>query len=132
MSTTTILCPTGTIVKWFAEFKDPERAFEDSPQTGHPSTITTDQNIQAVERIVIHDRQISVYRVAYELAIPTTTVYEIISHHLGMKKVSTRRTPKLLTPVRHASRVDCCQELWQESEINSDNYFHRIVTGDET
>ena len=26
---------------------------------------------------------------------------------------------------------NCCQELLQESEVNSDNYFHRIVTGDE-
>ena len=27
--------------------------------------------------------------------------------------------------------MDCCQELLQESEVNLDNYFHRIVTGDE-
>ena len=26
---------------------------------------------------------------------------------------------------------DCCQELLQENEVNSDNYFHRIVTDDE-
>ena len=27
---------------------------------------------------------------------------------------------------------DCCQELLEESEVNSDNCFDRIVTGDET
>ena len=131
MSTTTMCHPTGTIVKWFAEFKDPERAFEDPPRTGCPSIITTDQNIQAVERIVMHDRQISVYRIAYKLAIPTTTVYEIISDHLGMKKVSTRWVPNLLASIQRVNRVDCCQELLQEREINSNNYFHRIVTHDE-
>ena len=50
----------------------------------------------------MHDRQISVRRLAYELPIPTTTtttVYEIMSNHLGMKKVSTRWVPKLLTPI---------------------------------
>ena len=78
------------------------------------------------------DRQISLRRIAYELIIPTTTVYEIISNHLGMKKVSTRCEPALLTPIQHANRVDRCQELLQESEVNSDNnYFHRIATGDE-
>ena len=117
--------------KWFAEFKDPERAFEDPPRMGCPSIITTDQNIQAVERIVMHDRQISVYRIAYKLAIPKTTVYEIISDHLGMKKVSTRWVPNLLASIQRVNRVDCCQELLQEREINSNNYFHRIVTDDE-
>ena len=120
-----------TVAKWMGEFKEPELAFEDSPRTGRPSTITTDENIEAVERFGILDQQTSLRRIAYELIIPTITVYEIISNHLGMKKVSTRWEPALLTPIQHANRVDCCQELLQESEVNSDNYFHRIVTGDE-
>ena len=79
---------------------------------GRPSTITTDENIEAVERIVMRDRQISLHHLACELAIPTTiTVYEIMSNHLGMKKVSTRWGRKLLTPIQHVNRVDCCQEL---------------------
>ena len=52
--------------------------------------------------------------------------------HLDMKKVSTRWIPKLLTPIQRDNRVDCCQELLQENEVSPDNYFHRIVTGDET
>jgi hypothetical protein len=69
-----------TVTKRVAEFKDLERGFEDSPRTGHPSTTTTDENIGAVEQIVMRDRQISVRRVAYELGISTTTVYEIMSN----------------------------------------------------
>ena len=121
-----------TVVKWVAEFKDPKRGFKGLPRTGRPSTITTDQNSQAVQRIGIHDRQISIRHVAYELGISTITVYEIMSNHLDMKKVSTRWVPNLLTPIQRADRVDCCQELLQESEVNLDNYFHRIVIGDET
>ena len=119
------------IAKWLAEFKELERAFEDSSRTRRSSTITTDENIGTIQRIMVRDRQISVRRLAYELPITTTTVYEIISNHLGMKKVFTRWTPKLLTPIQHANRVDCCQELLQESEVNPNNYFHRIVIGDE-
>ena len=85
--------------------------FEDSPQTDHPSTITMDQSIEIVERIVMHDRQISLRCIAYELDIPTTTtVCEIMSNHLGMKKVSTRWVPKLFIPIQRANPVDCCQE----------------------
>ena len=79
----------------------------------------------------MRDRQSSVCRVAYKLAISITTVYEIMSNHMGMKKISTRWVPKLLTPIRRANRLDCCQELLQDSEVNPDNYFQLIVTGDE-
>ena len=78
----------------------------------HPSTITIDQSIETVERIVMHDRQISVRCIAHKLDIPTTTttVCEIMSNHLGMKKVSTRWVPKLFTSIQRANPVDCCQE----------------------
>ena len=120
-----------TVAKWVTEFKDPERAFEDAPRMDHPSTITADENIEAVERIVMRDRQTSIRRVAEELAIPKTTIHEIMNNHMGMKKVCTRWVPKLLTLIQGANRVDCCQELLQKSEVNPDNFFHSIVTGDE-
>ena len=44
-----------TVAKWVAEFNNPESAFEDAPRMGRPSTITTDENIEAVERIVMRD-----------------------------------------------------------------------------
>ena len=79
----------------------------------------------------MHDRQISVRRLAYELSIPTITVHEIMSNHLSMKKVSTGWVPKLLTTIQRANRLECYQELLQESEVNSDNYFDCIAIGDE-
>ena len=36
-----------TVAKWLAEFKDPERGFEDAPRMGPPSTITADKSIEA-------------------------------------------------------------------------------------
>ena len=114
------------------KFKDPERAFEDPPRMGRPSTITADENIEAVEQIVMRDRQISIRRLAKELPIPKTTIHEIMDNQLGMKKVCTRWVPKLLTPIQRANRVDCCQELLQQSEVNPDNFFHSIVTDDES
>ena len=72
-----------TVAKWVAEFKNPECAFEDALRMGHPSTITADDNIEAVERIVMRDRQISIRRLAEELAI----IHEIMNNHMGMKKV---------------------------------------------
>ena len=114
-----------------AEFNDPERGFEGAPRMGRPLTITTDENIEAVERMVMPDRQIPIRRVAYELGIPKTTIHEIMNNLMGMKKVCTRWVPKLLTPIHRANRVDCCQELLQEREVNLAKFFDCIVTGDE-
>ena len=111
---------------------NPERGFEDAPQRGRPSSITADENIEAVERIVMRDQQISIRRLAEELTIPKTTIYEIMNNHMGMKNACTRWVPKLLTPIQRANRVDCCQELLQESEVNPNNFFDSIVIGDES
>ena len=117
-----------TVAKWLAEFKDPDRVFEDTPRMGLPSTITADENVKALERIVMRDRQISIRRLAEELAI----IHEIMNNHMSMKKVCTRWRPKLLTRIQRANRVDCCQELLQQSEVNPENFIHSIVTGDES
>ena len=117
-----------TVAKWVPEFTDPEHGFEDAPRMGRPSTITADENIEAVERTGMRDRQISIRRLAEELAI----IHEIMNNHMGMKKVCTRWGPKLLTPIQHGNCVDCCQELLQQSEVNPAKLFHCIVTGDES
>ena len=89
---------------------------------GLPSTITADENIEAVERIVMRDRQISIRCLAEQLTI----IHHIMNNHMGMKKICTRWGPKLLTSIQRANRVDWCQELLQQSEVNPDNFsFNR-------
>ena len=38
----------------------------------------------------------------------------------------------MVTPIQRANHLDCCQALLQESKLDPDNYFDRIVTGDDT
>ena len=115
-----------------AKFKDLECVFEDSPRSGSSSTTVTDENIKAVEPIVMCDRQVSVRYVADESGFSKTGVHEIMSQCLGMSKVCTRWVPKLLTPLQRSNRVECCQELLRESEADLTNFVGRIVTGDES
>ena len=83
------------------EFKDPEHGFEDAPRMGRSSTITTQQNIEAVQRTVMRHQQVSVRRLPEELAI----IHEITDNQLGMKKVCTPWVPKLLTPIQRTNHV---------------------------
>ena len=61
-----------------------------------------------------------------------TSLYEIMSVYLGMKKVCTRWIPKRLTPLQHANRVDCCEELLENCNQDPTGFFGRIMTGDDT
>ena len=79
-----------TVAKWTADFKNPECGFEDASRMDCPSTITANENIEAVERIVMRDQKISIRRLAEELAIPKTTIHEIMNNYMDMKKVCTR------------------------------------------
>ena len=91
-----------TVAKWVPEFNNLEHGFEDAPRMGrHPSTITSDENIETVERIVMRDRQISIRRLAEELA----SIHEIMNNHMGVKKVCTRWVLKFLTTIQRANRL---------------------------
>ena len=117
-----------TVAKWVAEFNDPERVFENVPRMDRPSTITADENIEDVERIAMHDQQISIRRLAEESPI----IHEIMNNHMGMKEVCTCWVLKLLTPIQRVNRVDCCQKLLQQSEVNPTKFFDCIVISNES
>ena len=75
-----------TVTNWLAEFNNPEHGFEDAPRMSRPSTITTQENIEQVQRIGMDGRQISIRRLAEELPI----IHEIMKNHMGVKKVCTQ------------------------------------------
>ena len=75
---------------------------------------------------------LSVRRVADELSIWKTSIYEMISDYLGMKKVSMRWVTERLTPLQRANRVDCCEELLKNCNQDLTGFFSRIPPGDET
>ena len=60
------------------------------------------------------------------------SLYEIISDYLEMKKVCTRRVPKLLAPPQRANRVDCCEELMENCNQDPTAFFSNIMTEDQT
>ena len=114
-----------TIANWVAdgEFKNPERGFEDAPRMGRPSIITTQENIEAVEWIVMRNWQVSIRRLAYELGLPKTIIHEIMDSQLGMKKVCTQWILKSLTPIQRANRVHCVVKRASAGERSKSGQF---------
>ena len=121
-----------TVMKLVAEFNNPTRTFEDPLRSVRPTTTLINLSIRAVEEIATYDQQISVRHVADKLDISKTSVDEIISDYLGMKKICTRWVLKLFTLVQRANQVNCCEELLENCNQDPSGFSGRIVTKGET
>ena len=58
-------------------------------------------------------------------------IWNILERSRPFQEIFEKKAKNFL-PTQYLTFSNCCQELLQESEVNSDNYFDRIVTGDET
>ena len=49
-----------TVKKWAAEFKRRMESLQNDPRSGHPSTATTQENIDRFHQIVMNERQLTI------------------------------------------------------------------------
>lgn len=97
--------PSFTTVKfWAAEFKRGRTSLGDDERSGRPKTATTDDNIAQVHQMVLDNRRIKVREIAEAMNMSKERVCHILNQDLGMRKLSARWVPRLLTlDVSHLS-----------------------------
>ncbi|UYV72817.1 hypothetical protein LAZ67_10000876 [Cordylochernes scorpioides] len=88
--------------KWVAAFKLGRINTEDEHGPGRPVKSVTQENIDKIHYLVMLDRRMTVRQIEETLGIPKTTVDRIMREHLGLRKLSARWVPKLLTPDQKA------------------------------
>ncbi|UYV74732.1 hypothetical protein LAZ67_12000738 [Cordylochernes scorpioides] len=93
-----------TVKKWVAAFKLGRISTEDKHRPGRPVESVTQENIDKIHDLVMLDRRMTVRQIEETLGIPKTTVDRIMREHLGLRKLSARWVPKLLTPDQKAVR----------------------------
>ncbi|UYV68033.1 hypothetical protein LAZ67_5002872 [Cordylochernes scorpioides] len=77
---------------------------EDEHGPGRPVESVTQENIDKIHDLVRLDRRMTVRQIEETLGIPKTTVDRIMREHLGLRKLSARWVPKLLSPDQKAVR----------------------------
>ncbi|XP_060846008.1 protein GVQW3-like [Rhopalosiphum padi] len=116
---------------WFKRFKEGRISIEDDHRPGRPSTSKTNDIISLVRDKIRSDRRLTVREVANEVGISIGTCHSILSDELGMKRVSAKLVPKLLTEEQMEHRIEVCLDL-KNRVSNDPSFIKSIITGDET
>ena len=79
-----------SIYKWYKLFTEGREEVNDDARPGRPSTSTTSENTEAVQKIVMENRRITIREVAEDVGISVGSCHAIFSDILGLKRVAAK------------------------------------------
>ncbi|XP_066258179.1 histone-lysine N-methyltransferase SETMAR-like [Euwallacea similis] len=121
----------GPVFRWFKAFSEGRGTIEDEPQSGRPSSSRTDENVDTIRDLVRSDRRLTVRMIGQELNLTHTTVHQILTNELGMRKICSKMVPKNLSQNQKDIRKERCLDLLESIE-NEPNFVERVITSDES
>ena len=90
-----------SVYKWYKLFTEDQEEVNDDACPGWPSTSTANENTEAVKKIVMENRRITILEVAEDLGISVGSCHAIFSNILGLKRVAANHwRPKKAREVR--------------------------------
>lgn len=122
----------GMVHKWFTEFRCGRITTNDAERPGRPIEVTTEDIVNKIHDIVLADRRVKIRELAEAVHISTERVFHILHDILGMKKLSARWVPRLLTVDQKRKRVTTSEACLAMYNRNPSEFLRRYVTVDET
>ncbi|CAH1985254.1 unnamed protein product [Acanthoscelides obtectus] len=122
----------STISRWYGEFKRGRVSLSDHPRVGAPKTAVTQENVDAVRKLIIEDRHVTYREIEASLRISKTSIQKILHEELGVRKLVSRWIPHLLTEEQKAARVNWCQKSLDRFNSGNSKNMYSIVSGDES
>jgi len=118
--------------KWFWIFNEGQENVHDETRSGRPSFVNDDL-VRKVNKIVRDDRRFTIsYLSLHFPQISGTLLYDIVSSHLGYRKVCARWVSKMLTEEHKKQRVACALTFLMRYHKEGHGMLSHIVRGDET
>ncbi len=121
-----------TVYWWFGEFKRGKSNLKDDPRPGRPLTAVTEENVDAVERLIDQEPRITYQSIEEILGIGSAAIKTILKDRLGVSKRCARWVPHRLTNDQKRARVVWCQLMLRKFDQGHSKLVWEILTGDET
>ncbi|EGI61741.1 FLJ37770-like protein [Acromyrmex echinatior] len=83
----------ASVYEWYTRFKNGREDINDDAHTGRPKSTINENSIEVVRNFIKHEPKSSVRYMEMELNIPKSTIYRILTEHLGLQKVCARFVP---------------------------------------
>ena len=83
-------------IEHFKDFREGREEVNDDARPGRRSTSTTNENTQAVKKIVMENRRINIRKISEDFGILVGSFHAIFSDILGLKRVAAKFVPQLL------------------------------------
>ena len=122
----------GMVHKWFTEFRCGRISTSDAERPNRPKEVTSQEMIDKIHDIVFNDRRLKVREISETVKILVESVWHILHECLGMRKLSARWVPRLLTADHKRARVVASEQFLGMFQRNSKEFLRRYVTVDET
>jgi len=115
-----------SVFEWHRWFKEGREDVQDDPRSGLQKTQRTDANVGRAGALMHSDRRSGVTVIAEEMNMNRETVQQIVKEDLGMRIISTKMVPRILSH-------DQKHQLHRSSDLLCNaEMFDRVITGDET
>jgi len=111
-----MLCREQKVFKWFKAFSEDRESIKDEPCSGRTSTSKTDNNVEIVGILVRSDRRLTVRMMNSELNLNHTTVHQILTEDLAMKKLCAKFVPKNVPIEQKDNWKDMCLHLLEQNK----------------
>jgi len=91
---------------------------------GQPKSVITENSIETVREFIKNQPKSSLKFMEIELNISKTSIYRILTAHLGLQKVCARFVPHKLTDVQKLLRIQHSKDIIEEAK--KDPNFPRL------
>lgn len=122
----------SSVRKWCIMFNQGRTSVHDEERSGRPSLVTEELKKKVDDRIQENRRFTLTTLNDFFPQISRSLLHEIVTEHLGYKKMCARWIPKVLAEVHKTKRMGAALDLLTQYDRYGDQFLDRIVTGDET
>ncbi|CAH2011645.1 unnamed protein product [Acanthoscelides obtectus] len=113
----------STIFRWYGEFKRGRVSLSDDPRVGAPEPAVTQENVDAVRKLIIEARHVTYREIEAFLKISKTSIQKILHEELLVRKLVSQQK---------AARVNWCQKTLDCFNSRNSKNVYSIVSGDKS